>query len=527
MKRGLGQTNLIGITTGLFLLAATAGFGKPHVGGLAELYSWREDSVNLVKNSSFEQVDEAGRVSGWKVGQPGHFFPVTDVARSGLRSMYLRDSHLARRHPSAVQALSLTPGWYSMKGWIKAEGAGSNKKGAGGRISVKRGKGRVSSRVIRGTTNWTKVVRQSFLIMQGESAMLRLEAYRKPNGSVFFDDIEVHRLISPVVEGFLLYPNYRGFLFDDRSQTIRMSVTVRPQEAKARLSDLTIRLSLNKVVDGVYFSVTSIEENPTKFSFVMTLDAGKLPAGAYTLRLQALRRGTGRLVFEYPSYRIVKAPSAWRSALRTYVDSDNVLVLDGKRKFVLGIYDTGGIPVESEVAKIAEAPLDLYLNYWLGARGLTRLQQLASRLQTYGMWYLHTVTKWYEHTYNWQERISKITCDGQTGEELGAEAFTACMAREISDIAGIAGYYVADEKPVSHIPRIFGQYKTLRANSPRGGVTFIAQNRKKEVVRWRDAADVIDVHRYPIYNVPEGSLSPLQRVTETTEAAREAVEGSR
>jgi len=428
------------------------------LGGLLDLYPWPEDSVNLVKNPSFEEVDAAGKALGWRVRPADRWFPNSSAAQSGVRSLNLKDSHLSRRYPLASQKLTLEPGWYTMRGWLKAEKAGTNTKGAGGRLSLWLRKGKQkrwnSTAIVRGTTDWTKVERRIFPVKPGESAYVRLDAYRKPDGNVLFDDIEVRRLIPPIVEGFLLYPNYRGLLFDDRSQIIRVSVTVRPEEANTRLSELKVRVSLNRMIDGVDFPVVSVEKTPSRPSFVMELDARELPTGDYTLRLQAFKqqsaknlalgstelkvlsteskekgaegkvlsvssgsRAGQRLtpIFEYPAYRIVKAPGSMRSALRVYVDTDNALVMDGKRSFVLGIYDTTGYSnlesaYERRISKIAEAPLNMYLNYWLGRASDRPLATLARVLQRYGMYYLHTVNTWYEDYGGWSKTAN---CRGQ------------------------------------------------------------------------------------------------------------------
>jgi hypothetical protein len=100
------------------------------------------------------------------------------------------------------------------------------------------------------------------------------------------------------------------------------------------------------------------------------------------------------------------------------------------------------------------------------------------------------------------------------------------MARELGRHRALAGWYTADEQPASEVDRVFRQYKILRANHP-DGITFIAQIGLQGLSRWRDAADVFDAHRYPIAHIPEGQLSPLEKVTLATDAAQAAIERSR
>ena len=126
---------------------------------------------------------------GWTQGAPAYFHRQTEVAHSGGAGMRLRDSHLAERYPMLVQPLSLTPGWYTLRAWLKPEGAGTLKPGAGGRATVWWGGSWASTPLVTGTSDWTRVERRDFPLLPGESASLRLEAYGKPDGTVYFDDI--------------------------------------------------------------------------------------------------------------------------------------------------------------------------------------------------------------------------------------------------------------------------------------------------------------------------------------------------
>jgi hypothetical protein len=93
-------------------------------------------------------------------------------------------------------------------------------------------------------------------------------------------------------------------------------------------------------------------------------------------------------------------------------------------------------------------------------------------------------------------------------------------------VPGIAGWYTADEAPAGVAPIVFKQFKTLRHGNP-DGVTFIAQADGRELIRWRDTADVLGVDPYPIYSIPEGETSPLEMVTDLVDQAQRAVEHSR
>ncbi|MGH9322650.1 MAG: hypothetical protein ACRD21_02570 [Vicinamibacteria bacterium] len=511
----------------LFLLGLSIlGLGQSPqapLGGLTELYPWPEDPQNLIGNSSFENRDRADVPGEWTLGEPNSWSLDSSTRHSGRTSLRLSDSHLARFTPMATQRLSLQPGWYSLRGFVRAERAGTNVEGSGGRLSVWKGSNGISTEALAGNTDWVELERGNIVISPRDSPSLRIEAYRKPDGRVYFDDIEFRRLVPPRVEGFLLYPNYRGALFDDASQTILVSVTLRPE---ADDPSLVARVSLEQ--EGGPLIAAVEEEIPPHEPRTISLDASRAPAGRFRLRLQALDARNRSAIFEHPSYTIVKMPATEKAALRAYIDDDNVLVIDGRRRFPLGIYDTSGRSASpgyytERISKIAEAPFTLYLNYWLGIASKAELEALTTTLRQFGMSYIHTSNAWYESNPEWS---SEMQCGATTAGNLGQTTFTVCKAQELSELPGLLGWYTADERPAGAAGRVFEQYRLLREND-RDGVTFIAQNRPNELVRWRDATDVVGVDPYPIFNVPEGTSSPLEMVTNWVRIANDSVEGSR
>lgn len=529
--RSATRTGLwLGVPTGvLLLLAAVASPTGFTAGGLLELYSWPEDSVNLVKNPSFEDVDKAGQPTGWRGWPPENFRLTTAEARSGSRSLEMRDSKGARNVPSMEQPLALEPGLYTLRGWIKARDAGGPNAEAGARYGLRGGASKHSTPVVRGTFDWTRFEVRNIAIEPTRSkGAVITEAYGRPAGSFFFDDLELRRHVPPLLEAFLRYPNYRGLLFDDRPQTIVASVTLRPEVKKLSLADLGVRARVTRE-DKPGVDVLTSETTPSRTSLVLSLDASSLPHGSYRLVVDAIRRGTQTVVFAYPPYRIVKLPGAARNTMRVLVDADQTLILGGRRVFPIGIFDTSGASPdpkfwEPRFRKIAEAPMSIYINYHQGNEGEAVLKALMEAAQRYGIFYLHTTNAWYEeHRYF----PRKMVCEGRTGEALKADGLAGCVARRLRDHPGLAGWYMADEAPAGVVERVFHQYRILRENTT-AGIGLIAQNAPNELGRWRDSSDVFAVDPFPLWgNYPEGTLAPLEMVTNWLETAQAGVERSR
>ena len=181
--------NLLLVILAIVLVGPVPATAQTELGGLEDLYSWPEDPTNLVDNPSFEETDETGNPHDWMVGSPFNLFPDTIEPHTGSWSMHLKDSDQASWTPNARQLLSIDPGWYNLRGWMKADNAGTNTLGSGGRISIR---GVTSSEVISGTTDWTQVERQSFRLLPENSYEIRLNAYLKPDGNIFYDDIGIY-----------------------------------------------------------------------------------------------------------------------------------------------------------------------------------------------------------------------------------------------------------------------------------------------------------------------------------------------
>ncbi len=489
------------------------------LGGLEQLYPWPEDPNNVLQNGSFESL-----TTSWRVTEPTFVFSTTATAFDGASSLQSQDSNLATLSPMASQPLTIPGGWYSIRGRMKGTDVGVGSTFAGGRFSLYWPSGGASSNVLRGTADWQTFERRSIAVPAGVSTTFRAEAYGKPTGTIFFDAMELHRQIPPAVQGFVTYPNYRGVLFTDRSQVISLDVTVAPEEVGLTLARSTVRVVL-ETSSGLVVGMRSVV--PPSRTFTLSGDASLAPVGPLRLRLQLLDR-SGTVQFEYPAYDLVKMTPAQRTTLKAWIDSDNVFVRGNQRQFVLGLYDTTGFSnspsyYEPRISTIAQAPINMYLNYWLGAAPPSSLNALMGTLGRYGMAYLHTVNNFYPDNPDWP---AKTTCGKSTAAMLGADGFTACIADQIGTNPVMAGWYTVDEETADVADRVFHQYTVLRQHDI-DGVAFAVQTNPLELSRWRDTVDVIGVDPYPIFNVPLGSPSPLEMVTSWIETAVQAVDNRR
>ena len=134
------------------------------------------------------------------------------------------------RRPLVRSVARAQKGRLYLGGWIKAEGIGTG--AAGIRLQLDFRPGGINqwftTDVIQGTTDWTYYRIDSIVVPQDMRVAVRLENYAGASGTAWFDDITLQQQLPPPIDSFLLYPNYRGMLFDDGPSLMRFDLTVTP-----------------------------------------------------------------------------------------------------------------------------------------------------------------------------------------------------------------------------------------------------------------------------------------------------------
>jgi hypothetical protein len=206
-----------------------------------------------------------------------------------------------------------------------------------------------------------------------------------------------------------------------------------------------------------------------------------------------------------------------------------VLHVQGRPTFVLGLYTTSGYSTTRStyargndgwgIERMAEAPINLLINYHLGRAPVPALNAYLDELQSRGMRYLQTVN--FYHRADGQYRQIEYPA-----ARLGEDELNTWVAQTLGAHPGLAGFYVMDEQPAEMVPTVFRQYRALAAAAP-GSVTYgvLGDGREAQAPAWRDALDVLGLDPYPIVK-PSGQ-NDLAMVGEWTRLGQDAVKGSR
>src|SRR6266446_6867117 len=236
-------------------------------------------SPNLAQNPGFE-ANSGGVPTGWTGG--GGWALDQQTTHSGSFSYRWSNG------PSSDQPIFLKAGIYNFSAWIKTQGVGSGN--AGLRLQVDFRPGGVgqwfTTDPIQGTADW------------------------------------------------MLYPNYRGMLFDDQPQTMRFDVTVTPPGGD--FGRVKIRGALKDEGTGQQLSS---QDFTASANFVAQIDGSGMQSGrAYQVVFSVVDAASGAVTYTYPAYRVSKVAGSSRASMNVSVDAKNRLLVRGTPRFVLGVY---------------------------------------------------------------------------------------------------------------------------------------------------------------------------------------------
>ena len=316
------------------------------------------------------------------------------------------------------------------------------------------------------------------------------------------------------LETFLLYPNYRGMMFSDQSQVARVAIDV---NAPADTTMAQLHVVLEVMDSGGKVLLTNRLSSPANGSTVATVDMSSFPLGQY--RLQGYLEGPGgKRIFTPSSYTIVKLSSETRAKMKAWIDSDNIIHMGGRPRFVIGLYDTTGYSLRSDyytprLKGIAEAPINLMINYFLSSGRADVIYPYTEAMEPFGIFYLATVSGFFPEMRAYPQWA-------QAGD-VGRDELIARYCKGFAGDSRVVGYYTCDECASEWQPRTFHQYGLIKQYDP-ASITFAVENYPNDFQLWRDSVDVLGVDPYVL-----GSRFDESYVGDMTRKVIGAVHGAR
>ncbi len=457
-------------------------------------------------------------LQGWRVTPCFKLDPISG-ASGGKASLKIVDPAGCERGVSiAVNEFVPAEGIYTVGGDIKTSEMTPEKRFGGARIDLFWAGG---TKMINGTHDWqTYTFEHAVVAPPAGKSRFRLEIYGKVSGTAWFRDLFLRRESPPLVQTFMLYPNYRGYLFPGSDQQVRMQVTLNLDGADAMVKrgDLSFRLeALNSESKSV---AAQVSRSPAD-NFTSMLDFAALPAGVYRVRGQLL--SGGKTLFEPPAYKVVKVDSNPGTFLRAWIDERNRAHFgDGAAHYVLGIYETSGYSnnpkaFDKPLDEIAQAPLNMLINYYITNAPTSAIDAYTDGLQSRGIFFMPAVNDFYSDNHNYPKGLASHL--GSSNDDDFVARYTSAFKSN----KGIVGYYVQDEPMLDKLPRTFHQFQVIKESDP-AGFDLVVLSRYRDLGFWKDAADVMGVDPYPLWK-PAGN--DIAMVGDRTRAAVESVHGAR
>ena len=485
---------------------------KISAGGLEAPEAGTTLGGNLLVNGDF-----SGGLEGWSTSARCFRPDPSTRAPNGKPSLKIENPDSCGPFTKlAVNKFVAPPGGYSVGGEIKTSELFETKRlvlGAPTDLFT-----HCETESVRGTGDWMEFAGKHCVVAPGTSSPFRLAINGNTSGSIWFANMYVRREIPPLVQTFMLYPNYRGYLFADQPQEVRAAVTLN-RGPDLRREDLVFQLEAMRTDSG---SKTHHDYQSPADDFTATLDFGPLPAGVYQVRARLLDKN-GTVLFEQPPYRVVKVNSNAGDLLKAWIDDRNRAHFgDGDPHFVVGIYDTSGYSnsaqtYERALAEISQAPINMMVNYFITNAPISAINAYTDALQEHGIFLLPTVSNFYADNKTYPKGLAA---------QLGASTqddFIARYADALETNRAVVGYYVQDEPVPDKAARTFHQYQVIKANDP-AGFNLSVLDHPREVQFWKDAVDVVGVDPYPVWLPVENYIG---EVGDWTRTAVQAVHGSR
>ncbi|MDY6953863.1 MAG: choice-of-anchor U domain-containing protein, partial [Thermodesulfobacteriota bacterium] len=343
---------------------------------------------------------------------------------------------------------------------------------------------------------------------EATSAIVYLQMAQGSTGTTWFDDVVVERSPKPLMETFVLRPNYRGKVFPGASSPeIEVEVTLHPEEHGLTLEDLEMVAALKR--DGALIAQTDLGSLSSKgFKFCLDVPADT-PAGDYELFVDLYRAGALR---EQATYPIEVLSEGDLLALTSYVDAHNRFILNGEPFFPLGLYvaQCSTVDQSSQLNVIQDSPFDTLMNYNVNKCGSVdaTTSQISDYLDALYQRNLKLIFRLYDYV---SHNPSDIVTLGDKVETF--KDHPAVISWHMSEEGGPDG-------ALDYVHEFEARYDTIRELDDNHPV-WAVYTRKYVLMGEAHATDILGVDPYPIPN------NPITMCSSWADWAKEAGRGYR
>jgi hypothetical protein len=272
--------------------------------------------------------------------------------------------------PTATTTVALSPGTYRFSAWVKTKDLAGNVRL---RFDLRPDLHRwFTADIGRGTADWRQYELTDLVLTQPATVTLKLEAEDGATGTAWFDDVTLEEQLPAPLQTFLLYPNFRGLLFDDGPSTLTFDLQVAPPGRD--VGRYAVRGALRDEATG---RVVSVASYPAREAMAAELDGSAMRLDtAYVATFALIDAASGAEVYASPAYRVSRAPATARASMSVSFDRRNRIEVGGVPRFLFGGDDpriarrtaAAGLKVEI-VDACATTAADAFARYERARRG--------------------------------------------------------------------------------------------------------------------------------------------------------------
>ena len=304
----------------------------------------------------------------------------------------------------------------------------------------------------------------------------------------------------PIAAFDLIYPNYRDMILPGAPD---IQVRAELQTGDYGLSPADITLSVT--AKGKRTLVSS-KAQATGNSVSVSLPAAKLPYGSATLEAIVTHNKTGKPLATN-TWKLRKITQNEAAALKTYIDENNNMIVNGKPYFPIGWFGNTSL---DQLEEIAGGPFNTILPYGVNGKSKSYITRYLDRVQETGMKLIYCMNDIYPTaTY-----YDKTGWEGIFGNSNIADA----VVNTFKHHPAILAWYLNDERPKELMPKFVDYYKQAWTNDP-AHPSFIVIYNLSEIKYFPSTTDIMGVDRYPI------PMDPITTITQEMKIAKEAVKG--
>ena len=486
---------LLALIAGGGVAAVNAGEPAESLPALGDLSQYRRAelatlSTPKIANAGFDSI------TGWDLGFGFRAAPGQGFNQTGALFYERNDP---AEYVLATQKVDLAPsGSYRFSVLVKTEGVQSGKGDAFGGATIaleyhRDGKWLGGSYLpgITGTKDWTLVEGSGKLPVDANSAQVVLYLTRNATGKAWFDSVNILPAIRPI-KAVLLHPVQEYFLPEDGKFLLRWEINKEFKLDAAKLRALVAIADGDKVVKAV--------DSPLEGKFSKG-DLGALPPGFYTLTASLLDPEK-KLILHEQSFPVACRDLKTAPAGAVRVDDKGRTWIDGKPSMPVGLYIYGQ-ELTQRLGDISASPFNCVMPYeslQLHFRGKPN-QGIESTREVFDA----CAAKGVRIIYSMKDLYQNYRCQGverypgQWNGITGEREIVETIVKNFKDHPGLLAWYVGDEIPLGHAPRVEERRRLLHQLDP-WHPSWIVQDKFKEntLDEFVSCADVFGVDPYPI-----------------------------